>query len=222
MKSADVLKWFDQLGAVKLEAVLSRFGLNAEGTKWVADAASAIAAAFPPGHEIRRRWDALAMLTEDRKDTKHPIELQRLEGYKGIFASAHEQLREGRLDSFIDTVRAQAEDDLLEQAEALRDDGLLVAATVLAGGALEVHLRQLCAKNALAVQGHGSIDKYNTAIGVARNCGLTIYEKPDSSSVTSWGQLRNDAAHKPDQFRTTSDQVKLMIDGVRNFIGRVR
>jgi hypothetical protein len=144
-ESADVLKWFDQLGAVKLEAVLSRFGLTPRAPNGSPMPLLRLLLRST-GPRDSETMDALAMLTEDRKDTKHPIELQRLEGYKGIFASAHEQLREGRLDSFIDTVRAQAEDDLLEQAEALRDDGLLVAATVLAGGALEVHLRQLCAK----------------------------------------------------------------------------
>jgi len=42
------------------------------------------------------------------------------------------------------------------------------------------------------------------------------------SQITGWAQLRNDAAHRPDLFRPMTDQVKLMIDGVRSFIARIR
>lgn len=222
VKPSEILKWFDALAAVNLDTTVSRFGLNASAAKWVADAASAIAAAFPPNHQVHHRWKALDELKDDGKGTKHPLELRRLEGYKGVFASAHDQLREGRLDSFIDTVRGQTEDELLDQADWLRQDGFFVAATVIAGGALEVHLRRLCAKHNFTVQGHGTIEKYNGAISAARNGGTTIYEKPDSSSITSWGQKRNDAAHKPDQFLAGNDEVKLMIEGIRNFIARIR
>ena len=222
MKSDDLLKWFDQVKASQPRGqVVSSLGMHQEGVKWVADAASAIAAAFPQGHELRRQWEALSQLT-DTKTTRGPLERQRWEGYVGIFASAREQLHDGRLGSLIDGVRAETEDDFLDQAEWLRRENALPAAAVVAGGALEIHLRQLCAKNKLVIQGHGTIDKYNVAIAEARNQGLVIYEKSDGSSITSWGQIRNDAAHKPDQFHATSDQVKLMIDGIRNFISRVR
>lgn len=222
MKAQDLLKWFDKLAAENPAGVISRYGMNAEGAKWIADAGSAIAAAFPVGHEIRKRWESFASLVDSRLDTKHPLEVQRWEGYRGTFASAHEQLREGRLGSFVDTIRAETEDELLEQAEFLQSEGLLAAATVIAAGALEVHLRQLCAKNNLVISGHGAIEKYNKAISGERNKGTTLYEKSDASAITGWSQKRNEAAHKPDQFRATPEEVRLMIDGVRNFIARVR
>jgi len=142
----------------------------------------------------------------------------------GVFASAHDQLRSGRVEGLVDSIRAAAEDEVLEQAEALLGSDHRSAASVLTGGALEVHLRRLCEKNQLSWEGHGSIDKYNTAIAQARNSGVAIYEKADGSQVTSWGQLRNEAAHDPAKFAAnrTQAEVRLMLDGVRGFIARIR
>jgi hypothetical protein len=233
MKSADIMKWFEALASEsEKQPAPNSSGMDESAARWVANAGSALSGTFPPGHELRKRWDAVGDLRRQwnakvvqqagKQASKAMIEGERLQNYRGIFAAAYDQLRDGRLDSFVDTVRAQTEDELLDQAKALTDVGFLVAATVLAGGALEVHLRQLCEKNQLKVQTPPSIDKYNTAIAVARNDGLTIYEKPDASLVTSWGQSRNEAAHKPDQFRASIEQVNFMIDGIRNFIARIR
>jgi len=229
MTRADVLRWFEELESSKPKEFLSSFSLNEAAAAWRTTAASALSAAFPPHHRVLLDWDRA---TEPKwpKSVLNPHqatdwERARWNAICGVFASAHAQLRKGRIEGFIDSVRAEAEGEVLDQAAALLDGGFLAAAAVLAGGALEVHLRRLCDRNNLSLpSGHGSIEKYNAAIAQARNGGVVIYEKPEQSSVTSWGQLRNEAAHDPSRFmsaRTKAD-VRPMIEGVRFFIGKTR
>jgi hypothetical protein len=112
---------------------------------------------------------------------------------------------------------------LLDQATALLGSNYLAAAAVIAGGALEAHLQHLVAKNGLTIIGDGSISKYDGAIGKARNDGtVTVYEGIDSKLVNSWGGIRNDAAHDPASFNRTQEEVRRMIDGIREFIGKTR
>ena len=47
MKIGDLLKWFDEIASIKIEVALGYEGLSAAGMKWVCEAGSAIAAAFP-------------------------------------------------------------------------------------------------------------------------------------------------------------------------------
>jgi hypothetical protein len=57
----------------------------------------------------------------------------------GVFQGAVRQIRNGRIGNLINTLRVETEDELLDQAQALLDaipNPLLVAATVIAGGAL--------------------------------------------------------------------------------------
>ncbi len=222
MVTADLLKWFEEIMNRKPEPLFADSGpLSAHSRELLTDMGSAIEAAFPPGHRILREWGDIQNAGAEemgaaRKNTAMWA------AARGVFASAYSQLRHGRIESFVDSIRVGAEDDLLDQADALSASGHLVAATVLAGGALEVHLRRLCEKNNLAVTAPPSIAKYDQAIAQARNNGLTIYEKADGSQVTGWGQRRNDAAHQPDQFKQSGEEVRLMVAGVRAFIARVK
>lgn len=94
------------------------------------------------------------------------------------------------------------------------------AAAVIAGGALETHLHDLCVRNGITWNGEGSVTKYNDAIAQARNAGNRIYSATDGKSVTSWGGRRNDAAHKPAEFDGTQAEVRTMIDGIRQLVGK--
>lgn len=229
MTSAELLKWFGEIAAERPREFMSGQSLNEKAAAWQTSASAALAAAFPPGHRVLTEWERAV----DPKGSKpildfrlaHEFEAARWNAMAGTFASAHDQLRNGRVEGFIDSVRAEAEDEVLEQAEALLDAGYLAAATVLAGGALEVHLRRLCEKNKLPLPaGPMSIEKYNSTVAQARNGGLTIYEKPEQSQVTSWGQLRNEAAHDPAKFKAArqKEEVQHLVAGVRQFIARIR
>jgi hypothetical protein len=121
----------------------------------------------------------------------------------------------------VDGVRAETVAELLQQAEGLLKSGHLVAAAVLAGGALESHLRHLCTTHSLTWAGAGSIATYDAAVAQARNLGNTIYSATDTKCVIAWGGLRNDAAHSPTTFSASESQVQLAIDGILQFIARV-
>jgi hypothetical protein len=139
----------------------------------------------------------------------------------GIFRAATRLLKDGRIGSLLDAVRVETEDELLDQATALLNAGHVIAAAVIAGGALETHLRHLVTKNSLEVKGDGSISKYDAAISKARNDGTaSIYQATDTKLVTSWGGIRNDAAHEPTMFTHSKETVQRMIDGIREFISR--
>jgi hypothetical protein len=227
MKAAELLGWYEEIRANKPAQWFSFPSLTEAAAAWQTSVGSALAAAFPPGHRVLVEWEraiAPARLRSGGPAVFMEGEQVRWNAMSGVFASAYEQLRMGRIEGLVDRIRAEAEDDVLDQAATLLDGNFLAAAAVLAGGALETHLRRLCAKNSLTVSGHGTIDKYNTAIAQARNSGVTIYEKPEQSQVTGWGQLRNEAAHDPAGFSSarTKPEVQLMIDGIRQFIVRWR
>jgi len=220
MNRSDLLTWFDEIATTTVQTMYSGSALHEDATKWITEARSAIAAAFPPGHQIHREWDG-ALRAGEGQNVPSRANGAIWHAVRGVFASAHSQLRAGRIESFIDGIRAEAEDELLVQAEGFLDGSFRVAAAVLGGGALEVHLRRLCEKNQVPIEGHGSIDKYNTAIAQARKSSRAIYEKADQSQITGWGQIRNEAAHQPDQFKRTAEELRLMIEGIRNFIARI-
>jgi len=229
MKGADLLSWFEQLAAGKPKEFISGDSFSVAACSWQTSAASALTAAFPLGHRVLVEWER-ASQPKNAKPILNRIdavafETSRWNAICGVFASAHDQLREGRVEGLIDSVRADAESEVLEQAQALLEAELFAAAAVLAGGALEVHVRRLCEKSNLSLApGHGTIDKYNSAIAQARNAGVVIYEKPEQSMVTAWAQLRNEAAHDPAQFNSTRTKAdaRQMLEGIRFFISKFR
>ena len=94
---------------------------------------------------------------------------------------------------------------------------------VLAGGALETHLQNLCVRFSLSWSGNGSIDEYKKALNQARNQGKqSLVTSSDSSLIESWGKDRNAAAHKPTTFTKTPQEVQLTIDGIRQFLARTQ
>jgi len=127
----------------------------------------------------------------------------------------------GRLAGIGQLVRGELFGDFLEMARYLLDEGYKDPAAVIAGSALEAHLRVLC-QNA-------SIDTEVASAGEVRrkkadrlNAELTkadVYSKLDQKNVTAWLDLRNKAAHgEYDQY--TKEQVSLMVDGIRDFFTR--
>jgi hypothetical protein len=138
-----------------------------------------------------------------------------------IFRTAHRLLQDGHVRTFADTVRAETIMQCLDQAEILLAAKLTVPAMVLAGGALETHLQNLCVRFGLSWSGDGSIGKYKQALDQGRNQGKqSLVTSSDTSLIESWGKDRNTAAHTPTAFTASLQQVKLTIDGIRQFIAR--
>jgi hypothetical protein len=142
--------------------------------------------------------------------------------FEGIFTSACDQLKQGRIASLAEGVKAETVAECLEVAESLVASKHAVAAMVVAGGALEVHLRHLCVRFGLSLPTPGSIEKYNQLLAQARNNGIATISPTDAKEVTSYGGSRNDAAHDPTTFSRTPDEVRLIIQGIRQFIGRTQ
>jgi len=125
-------------------------------------------------------------------------------------------------EGLADGVRAETEGEILDQALALLQSNYIVAAAVLAGGALETHLRHLAiTKYGLTVIGDGTISEYDAVVAQARNSGaLTTYGATDSKLIAGWGGIRNEATHSPVFFVRSSDDVRRMIEGIRGFMAR--
>ncbi len=179
---------------------------------WYTETSVDIEAVFPSSHRVHREWAFSTLRSLEPSESAFRSKV-------GVIDAALSLLRAGRMGSLVDTIRADTEGELLDQADALLK-GYPIAATVIAGGALETHLRYLVTKNALSISGAGSIDKYEGAIAQARNAGNEIYSATLSKQVKAWGGLRNDAAHRPGEFKATEEDVRRMIDGVRDFIDR--
>jgi len=218
MQTIDYLKWFQDLEREfhSLKRLPKTLFEGHGGQKWVTEAHSALEAVFPPAHACRRDWG-----NYEQKLNFAYGNANSLPQLFGVFQAAHRLLQEGRIRTLNDAVRAETEVELLDQADMLRNTDRLAAATVIAGGALETHLRNLLVKYSLPIPGAGSINAYNLAIAQARNNGTTTNITPaDTSQITAWGQMRNGAAHDPGNYKGTKEQVDLMVRGIRDFIAR--
>lgn len=187
---------------------------------WITKAAVAIEDVFPPSHGVVREW---ARFREAYANTSTLARSATLDQGRGVLRAARDAVEHGQLTTLETAARCETERDLLEQAEDLLGAGYKPAAAVLAGGALETHLRGLCDRHELKVQPPGSIEKYSAAVAQARKVGPSdIYSKTDGKHVTAWGGMRNDAAHTPGEFAQSTDDVRRMIEGIRDFIERIR
>lgn len=139
----------------------------------------------------------------------------------GVVKSLRADVAAGYLKGISELIHASLFSDFLEMAQHLLKEGFKDAAAVIAGSALEAHLRKLCEK--------AKIDTETTVRAEVRpkkadlmNADLAkanIYNKLDQKSVTAWLDLRNKAAHGS-YAEYQSNQIDLLIAGVRDFISR--
>lgn len=241
MTNDRALAWLKELAARKLPRTSSTYerdvgGLDPYGptmqtyteselddeaaAAWVLELGQAFALCFPPGFDLRRRWESIVKQADGR-----PFMLSNESVVTAARAAAKTAvvlLEGGHLRALADGVRAETVGELLDQAEQLVDDGEPVPAVVLAGGALETHLRHLCDRAGVLgrLVGHGNIDKYKSLLDGARKDGDEVITKGDGKFVTAWGDDRNTAAHDPTSFTKSGPEVRLVIDGIRQFVAR--
>lgn len=106
--------------------------------------------------------------------------------------------------------------DFLEQADLLLNDTKVhpVAPIVIIGASLEEFLRNWCIDaQLLADEVKGSIDKYAQLLR-----GKELINKQDVKDITSWGGLRNEAAHGHWQGAESRETARLMLMGVNLFM----
>jgi hypothetical protein len=141
---------------------------------------------------------------------------------RGIMVAVLGELKGGWVITARGLVAAELFADFLDMAGYLLSEGYKDAAAVMTGSVLEEHLRQLAAKNGVSVTSIKSgtpVPRKADAIN-ADLAGKDVYGKLDQKSATAWLDLRNKAAHgKYSEF--TIDQVRLMHQGVLDFMSRV-
>jgi hypothetical protein len=179
---------------------------------WVVQAGAALADVFPERHAARVTWERL--IQSNAGKYINPC----LDQLRGIFNGAAELVRQGYVGTLIESIQAETLVELLDQADDHLAQGSLIAAVGIAGGVLETHLRHLIDRHNLAVQGHGSIEKYNLLI---RKEAKEIYSLGDQKQITAWGHTRNLADHEPLKFNNSKEEVLLMLQGIRNFLNKV-
>jgi hypothetical protein len=148
------------------------------------------------------------------------------EGFKiprlcGVIKALRHDLQNGYLERFQDIAHAEIFSDFLDMAAYLLEKNYKDAAAVMIGGVLESHLRQLCIRHSIEVEvpsGNGTApkkaDTMNTDLAKA-----SVYSKLVQKNVLGWLDLRNKAAHGK-YLDYSTDNVRLMLDGVQNFISQ--
>ncbi len=140
----------------------------------------------------------------------------------GVVAALLSDVKDGHLQSLIDLVQADTFADFLDMSQHLHDAGYKDAAAVIAGSTLESHLRGLCVKFNIPTEVTKADDSVTAKKTESMNSDLaavSVYSKLDQKSITAWLDLRNKAAHgKFTEYQT--EQVSLMLAGIRDFISR--
>ena len=109
-------------------------------------------------------------------------------------------------------ISADVFSDELEQAEELLTANYKTPAAVVAGTVLESTIRSLCGKHGIQNDRRIKLDTMNSELAKASE-----YNKAKADQVRAWAKIRNSAAHgHPNEF--TEMDVKLMIEGVRDFV----
>ncbi len=145
-----------------------------------------------------------------------------LEHLIGILQALRADYAADRIKTFQELVHSDLFADMLEAAVYLLGESYKDPAAVMAGGVLEQHLRELCRK-------HGIDTTFTTPGGDTKpkmidgmNADLakaTAYGKIEQKQVTAWAGLRNAAAHG-EYGKYDENQVRQMITGIRDFIGK--
>ncbi|MDA3936906.1 MAG: hypothetical protein PF636_08665 [Actinomycetota bacterium] len=145
-----------------------------------------------------------------------------VESYKanrllGVLNSLRADVDAGYLESVTQLIHGEVFGDFLEMADHLCAEGYKDAAAVIAGSALESHLRALAAHASVVWETDGRPHKADRL-----NADLTksgVYAGLDQKNVTGWLGLRNDAAHgNYDAY--TQQQVRLLVASIRDFLSR--
>ncbi len=145
-----------------------------------------------------------------------PYSFKMIPNLTGILNSLRDDYANDFLNSFNEIIDADIFTDILEQAEYLLSLGYFRPSAVVAGVALESHLRKLAEKNQIPITSdNGKYVKADSLNGdLLKN---QVIDKTMNKSITSWLGLRNDAAH-PDANQINERMIDPMIAGIKVFI----
>lgn len=134
----------------------------------------------------------------------------------GVLTALRHDIEADYLRTVEEETRAGVFADFLEMGEHLLKEKHPLPAAVVAGAALEAHIRALADKSRVTTTSGGKpkrAGRLNDDLAKAR-----IYSKAEQKQILAWQDIRNDAAHGDENF--DANQVGLMIQGIRDFIAR--
>jgi hypothetical protein len=140
----------------------------------------------------------------------------------GVARATRVDVAAGFLQSIGELIHAELFGDFLEMAQHQLDQGYKDPAAIIAGSALEEQLRQMCKKAGIDAGYQSSDGEMLSKKASVLNADLAkaeAHSKLDEQSVTAWLALRNKAAHGQYDWYVI-DQVRLMVNGVRDYIQR--
>ena len=136
---------------------------------------------------------------------------------QGVIKAVQHEFKMGLLADFRGLVQADIFADFLEMGEYLLGEGYKDAAAVVIGSVLENTLRELAEANVNVIATRKPNGKLLTIEPLNVECAkAVIYDKLVQKEVTSWGHLRNKAAHG-EYNGYDADQVKMMLLFVKKF-----
>ena len=146
----------------------------------------------------------------------------RVDNCLAILKAVQDELEGGWLFTARGLASAEVFSDFLDMASYFLAEDYKDPAAVIAGAALEQHLRQLCRKNAITTEWTDAKGRLKYKMGGSLNDELAkaqVYQKADHKSVVMWLDIRNNAAHG--KFGEYSKaQVELMVQGIKDFMAR--
>lgn len=133
----------------------------------------------------------------------------------GIIAAVQHEFNKGLLVDIRRLIQADIFADFLEMGEYLLNENYKDAAAVIIGGVLENSLRKLATAHGISIV--NSSGKMLTLEPLNGECAkMNIYDKLVQKQITSWGDLRNKAAHGH-YAEYDESQVRLMLLFVQQF-----
>ena len=187
-----------------------------------ADISKAVSWVTRSGEMIRRLYPAdsqylgsyKACVSQHKFHIMHGNYYQHLSIVTGLLRGVHHELENGLLSDIKQLLQADIFADFLEMAEHLLKENYKDASAVIIGSVLEDTLRKLADANAVQTSQSGkplTIDPLNIALAKA-----DVYDKLVQKQITSWADLRNNAAHGHyDKY--DRKQVEMMLLFTQNF-----
>lgn len=131
-----------------------------------------------------------------------------------IFLSAKSEYEGGYIFEVQNLANAVIFNDELEQATYLLEEDWKLPAAVIAGTVLESTLRQLCSQSSISLPDKPKASFMNNQLKPAG-----VFGETQRAQNEAWLKIRNDAAHGKTEFKsTTTDDIKRMIGGIRDFV----
>jgi hypothetical protein len=130
----------------------------------------------------------------------------------GILRALKEDIEQGYLTNIKNLVIAEVFSDFLDMSEHLLENGYKDPAASLIGAVLEDGLRKIAEKNNIIVKRDDNISSLNQKLA-----DKGVYNRLVQRQIQAWEAIRNSADHgKFNDYN--SDDVKLMLEGVKKFL----